>query len=566
MTFDNDIKTLTDREHILQRPSMYIGGVDLINSEDYILQNDEFKKCKLSYVPGLIKICNEIIDNSVDIAIKTEFKICNKIEIEISDNSMTVKDNGTGIPVKETDQGWMPYLAWGMAKSGSNFNDENRSALGMNGVGSFATNCFSKEFIGISDDGEKRYIIKFTDNASNYTDKISKSQKRGVTVTFTPDFERFGLTRFDQEHINILKQRVINLALSFPELKFVFNKEKINVNNFKKYIELFKSPYEIVESDNYSYAVLVNTSDAFEHFSYLNGLKLTEGGTHVEVFTNNVVSRIRDKLEKRYKSIKPNDIKNKLFVISFVRNFPNAKFNSQTKEKLTNSISEVNDFIDIDYDAFAKKVIKNDGIIDPITEIYKIKEEFKKRQELKNIEKPKKVKDEKYTPSISENKYLLICEGYCLDENTKVLMSDFTSKKVKDVNINDKLLSSELKECTVYAKNKNLRETLKFKTKHGDLILGKNHRMFVYDILEKKFKFLPACEIDKTKHKLVRSKLNSDSRYITVFDNVNKTLLTDETEIHYTDNDNFIIIRDGLIKKIKACEIVSNDVILLSKD
>ena len=89
--------------------------------------------------------------------------------------------------------------------------------------------------------------------------------------------------------------------------------------------------------------------------------------------------------------------------------FPNPKFNSQSKEKITNSNAEMSDYFgEIDYDAISKRVLKNSTIIDPITEVYKIKEELKRRQEMKSLNTPKKIKNDKYLPAIGNSKYLLI--------------------------------------------------------------------------------------------------------------------------------------------------------------
>jgi DNA gyrase/topoisomerase IV subunit B len=100
-------------------------------------------------------------------------------------------------------------------------------------------------------------------------------------------------------------------------------------------------------------------------------------------------------------------------VIAFLKNVKNTKFNSQAKEKITNSIKEINDYFgEIPYDSIVQKIFKNPEIIDPITEVYRIKEEFKRRQELKGLNKPvKKIKSEKYLPSIGVKKYLILCEG-----------------------------------------------------------------------------------------------------------------------------------------------------------
>lgn len=410
-----NIKKMDDRTHILHRSAMYIGAVNMISSQEYVL-TDKMEYKEVHYVPGLIKIINEIIDNSVDIAIKTDFKGCNEVSVKMTSNTVEVQDNGTGIPViKNQDGHYLAELAWGHARAGSNFDDDaNRTQIGMNGIGSFATNCFSEKFIGKTDDGKKSYTITFKNNAETFTDKEEKSSgKSGVHVKFYPDLKRFGLDKIEETHLDIIKQRLINLSMTFPEITFKFNNKKINVGSFKKYVSLFNENSEIYETEDYKFAILPNSDDDFRQFSYVNGLKIPDGGTHIDHISNNVVNRLRDRLQKKYKTIKPGDIKNKLMVIAFLKNVKNTKFNSQSKEKITNSVSEITSYFgEIDFDKIAYKIFRNSNIIDPITEVYRIKEEFKKRQELKNLHKPvKKVKSDKYLPSIGVKKYLMLCEG-----------------------------------------------------------------------------------------------------------------------------------------------------------
>lgn len=410
------IRKLTEREHIITRPSMYIGAVDLTSSNEYVFEDGKITYKQISYVPGLIKIINEIIDNSVDVAIKTEFKSSNEISVKMTSDFIEVQDNGTGIPVVKNEDGhYLAELAWGHARAGSNFDDDaNRTQIGMNGVGSFATNCFSKKFVGKTDDGKKSYTITFKNNAESFVEKEEKSKgKTGVNVKFYPDFQKFGLTEIDDVHMNVIRNRLINLSMSFPDITFKFNGKKINVNSFKKYVAMFSEHAEIFETDNYKFAVLPNSEDDFRQFSYVNGLKIPDGGTHIDIISYQVVSRIRDKLSKKFKTIKPGDIKNKLMIIAFLKNVKNTKFNSQSKEKITNSTSEINDYFgDIPWDKFCAKLLRNGSIIDPITEVYRIKEEFRKRQELKGLQKTvKKIKSDKYLPSIGTKKYLMLVEG-----------------------------------------------------------------------------------------------------------------------------------------------------------
>lgn len=411
---NHNIKSLTDREHILLRPSMYIGGVDLVTSKEYIQENGKIAETEIDYVPGLIKIINEVIDNSVDVAIKTNFEHATKITVSITESTVSVQDNGTGIPVKtNSDNVYLPRLCWGHARAGANFDDDkNRTQIGMNGIGSFATNCFSKEFIGETDDGVKSYKIIFKNNASEYVESTSKSKAKGTTVTFKPDLSRFGLDKIDETHIKVIEQRLLNLSMLFPEITFKFNGSKISVGSFKNFVKLFNDESVLLETENYKYAILYNPEDDFRHYTYVNGLKVPDGGTHIDSIVDPVVNYMREKLQKKFKTIKPADIKNKLMVIGFLKNLPNAKFNSQAKEKITNSKRDISEYFgQIDIDGFSNRVLKTESIVNGITEVFRLKEELKRRQDMKSLERVKRVKSDKYLPSVSSNKILFLCEG-----------------------------------------------------------------------------------------------------------------------------------------------------------
>ena len=406
----NDFKVLDDREHLILRPSMYIGSINFEEQNDFNFDEDKMKYENFKIIPGLCKIINEVIDNAIDEAIKTDFKFSTEINIEISEDKVKVQDNGRGIPVVKHGEYYQPFLCWGRAKSGSNFNDDNHTQLGMNGVGSYCSNVFSKKFIGETDDGKNSYKVTFKDNASESTESLGKSSEHGTTVTFYPDLKRFNISEIDEVHINYIYQRVLCLANIFDKIKFKFNKKLIKTKNFKDFIKLFNDNFEIYENENVKIALIPNDSDDFKQFSYVNGLKIKDGGTHVDCIMKNVVNIIRDKISKKYKNIKPGDIRNKLTLITFIKNFPSPKFNSQTKEKLTNSDSEFNNFANIDY-SFVNKILKNNAFIDPIIEIYKIKEEYENRKALKSVEKVKKIKSERYIRGVGDSKYLILTEG-----------------------------------------------------------------------------------------------------------------------------------------------------------
>lgn len=420
---EREFKQLNDREHILVRPNIYIGAVDKNVFNDYFFDSDNnVTYQEVEYVQGFVKIINEVIDNSVDEAIRTKFEYGNKIKVTFNDEnrSIIIEDNGRGIPVKKnSDDLYFPVLCWGYAKSGENFsNDENRETIGLNGVGSYCCNVFSKSFVGETCDGENKFIGKWTDNAENFECTVRKNSSRGTKVEFVPDLKRFSLKisevfSKDSLYKKIIKQRLFNLSICFPKITFVFDGKQVKTGNTKSIFSMFGDSFEHISNDNCMFAVYPNVDDNFKFYSYINGLYLPSGGVHIDVISNEVTSIIRDKLSKKFKGIKPGEIKNKLFIVFYGLNFPSPKFDSQTKEKLTNSAKEIKTYLEgIDLEKFANKILKNSSIIDPIVEIYKIKEEFKRKQEIGTLnKKPKSVKDKKYLPPIGLNKFIVLAEG-----------------------------------------------------------------------------------------------------------------------------------------------------------
>ena len=109
-----DIKILDDITHVLHRPNTYIGATEPSEKEEWVLDDEGLlKRSKLTYSEALLKIINEIIDNSLDEYVKTDGKFSNKIDIDVKDDRITVTDNGRGLPIKKTDDGtWMPIAAF----------------------------------------------------------------------------------------------------------------------------------------------------------------------------------------------------------------------------------------------------------------------------------------------------------------------------------------------------------------------------------------------------------------------------------------------------------------------
>ena len=562
-----NIKVLSDRDHIYQKTEMYAGGVSEVQSTEYIGTKDGIRRAEVSYVPALLKIINEVIDNAVDVHIKTPTAQAPIVDVKMDASAVTVKDNGCGIPVQKNEDGiYLPRVCWGFARSGGNFDLKENAGLGTFGVGSYITNVLSKTFTGVTCDGTNRYTIRFTDNAAQYKEAVTKGAERGTIVTFEPDLERFGLTEISSVYMDLVQQRLLNLKMAFPQLTFKFNGKVIKVASFKAYCQQFNLPFELYEGENYSFAVMHNPEDDFQQFSYVNGLCIKDGGTHIDVIVSNVVDRLREKLTRKYKTIKPGDIRNKLFVVAFCRNFPNPKFNSQTKEKITNSPSEVSKYLDVPWGAVVQKIFKNAGVIDPITEVYKIKEEMKRRQELKSLSKVRKIKNEKYLPPTRRQKYLMIVEGECLEANTKVLMETMDAMPIKDLQVGDHVLDRFMQPTEVQAITKLLKPVVKIKTgvEGLDVTCGTKHRFYCYNKVTKQFCFKEAGAMVPGEDCLVRSNINEQARGARVLENNIdvKVLVLDDDRVTYTENDEFVVLRAGLVVKVKGISIMKDDVLV----
>ena len=411
------MKTLTSVEHILVRPNLWIGSVAPSEKETWVLNEDDtisFKK--ISYTEGLLKICNEAIDNSVDAGIKTNWEKSTKIDITITKDTFTCEDNGTGIPVEKNESGeWIPVIATCVPMSGTNF-EEDRKSIGANGVGIKAANIFSKKFECITCDGKGKLKIVCTDNLS--TKKVSElkpTAKTGTTISFSPDFDRFGVKEFRAELMTMIKTRLKFLSWFYPKCQFTFNGQKIGIKA-KDIASMFPQPAVVLNEPNVY--ICIYPSEEPYNLTYVNGLYMRRGGTQIDYILNKVITDIREKVSKKYKAIKPADIKNRLGIVCFFKGFPNCEFDSQTKETLTNSVGDITSYFQreqIDLDKFTDKILKQKEIINNITEMFRLKEELAEKKELAKLSKVKKeVDSEKYYPPIGKTakKYLMITEGF----------------------------------------------------------------------------------------------------------------------------------------------------------
>lgn len=393
-----EFKILSEAQHALQRPSMYIGSVSL---EDQTAIS--FKDVKtFSIVPGLLKIIEEIIQNSVDEAIRTDFAFANQISIKIQKDAdgdfVQVEDNGRGIPIEETPDGWRPVLCWTRARAGTSFG-ENRETIGANGVGSFLTAVFSRYFCGVTRDGKKILTLETSSNLNEKKVDVQdlKSKKTGTTVTFYPDFDQFqGVDDLTEDHIQLIKDRLTHLAICYPKIKFDFNGSPLLTTSRKNIASLYSESNVSIQDDQkvIIFAPLPKGLDGFQSISYVNGIHIKNGGMHVQYIMNKVIEEMRPMIKKKWKiEVAPSQISSGLVLVTYLSGFLNLKFDSQSKERVTNTQAEVTSYLKMtsdDFKSIAKQIIGQEKIIMPIIEAILWKKEQEDRRALRDLQKKAK--------------------------------------------------------------------------------------------------------------------------------------------------------------------------------
>lgn len=416
----SEFKILNAREHVRTRIGMYLGNSSLEEVERFIL--GEWKK--VQYIPALVKMIDEIIDNSVDEAIRTDFKHANEISILVDDTSVTVTDNGRGIPIEQIEDAdgktlYRPEAAWTRTMSGTSFSDD-RTSIGTNGVGSAATNFLSSKFEGKTWSNGTEFSLRAKNGCDDYsinTKKVSK-EGTGTEVKFVPEFSLFGVKDFtDGMNIpDIVNDRLESLQIAFPEIAFKFNKKRVKATNLNKYAKMYSDHNVQFKEDNVTF-FFAPSEDGFRDNSYLNGVNTREGGTYVSYISNGVANELVDIIKRRHKiDVSKSLIKNGLTFVLFVKNFQNPKFDSQTKEKMTNSISEVNSHYEANcqysFNHIAKKIFACAEIIDPIIEAQLARKLAAEKREAKKAQKNlNRARVAKHIEAKGDDNVLCIVEG-----------------------------------------------------------------------------------------------------------------------------------------------------------
>lgn len=388
-------EVLDDRTHVLKRSGVYIGSV-VGEPQSAII---DYTYQTVTIVPGLVKIIEEVIQNSIDEAIRTNFEFATKIDVAIQETldgtQITVSDNGRGIPMDTIGGKPRAVHAWTSLRAGSNFDDDKRIGVGMNGMGVALTCIFSTEFHGVTCDGKQTLTVHCTDNMKKVSYNTTKGGKRGTKVSFIPDLSRFGVNEFSDDHVTVIKDRLTNWAILYPEITFSLNSKPFKIKSYKDIGSRFHDDAVVFEGNGCGFVFAPSGNDEeFRCLSYVNGIYIKNGGSHVDYILDNIVVDIRAAVKKKHKiDVMPNQIKQHILFASWIRGFPALRFDSQSKERVTNSSAEVSSFLNwVDTDKIAKKIIATPAIIDPMIASILYKKEMQEARELEKKRKDSKQK------------------------------------------------------------------------------------------------------------------------------------------------------------------------------
>ena len=346
----DSIKVLKGLEAVRKRPGMYIGDTD--------------------DGTGLHHMVYEVVDNSIDEALAG---YCQNIEVKInSDGSVTVKDDGRGIPVdmhKGEKKSAAEVIMTQLHAGGKFDHDSYKVSGGLHGVGVSVVNALSKTLkLSINREG-KKYFIEFKDGkAKSPLKHVGKSKdKDGTEINFLPSNEIFSSIKFS---FSILEKRLRELAflnkgikiiltdLSLKKTKSIEFKYDGGILEFVEFLdskreslknkngnELFKKPIYMEGSKNnldIQCSLKWNSGYAEDVYPFTNNIYQKDGGTHLLGFRS-ALTRVINKyandqnlLKKSKVNLSGDDVKEGLTCVLSIK-IPDPKFSSQTKDKLVSS-------------------------------------------------------------------------------------------------------------------------------------------------------------------------------------------------------------------------------------
>uniref|UniRef100_A0A6C0KV20 DNA topoisomerase (ATP-hydrolyzing) n=1 Tax=viral metagenome TaxID=1070528 RepID=A0A6C0KV20_9ZZZZ len=430
----------TDKQHILDNPDTYIGSVEKVDSDQWILsdENDKIIEKNISYIPALFKLFDEGIVNCRDHVIRMQQAVSSNqenalpvsyIDISVQDDGTIVMTNdGNGIDVAEHPEYkvWIPELIFGHLRTSTNYDKTEKKIVGgKNGFGFKLVLIWSTYGSVETIDHVRglKYFQEFSNNLDTIgKPSISKCKSKPFTkIVFKPDYARLGINGLSPDMIALLKKRVYDIsAVTDKSLKVKYNSQIVPIKNFQQYIDLYIGAKGDVarvyeeEGPRWEYAVALSPNHEFIQVSFVNGIHTAKGGKHVEYVLNQITRKLIAFIEKKKKvTVNPNSIKEQL--ILFIRcDIENPAFDSQTKDFMNTPSSKFGSSCNVS-DKFIEKVAKL-GVMDAACAINEVKENKAAKKtdgtKSKNIRGIPKLIDANWAGTDKSNQCMIIlCEG-----------------------------------------------------------------------------------------------------------------------------------------------------------
>ena len=439
----NKYQQKTDKQHILDNPDTYIGSVEKIDSDQWILNEagDTIVEKQIEYIPGLFKLFDEGIVNCRDHVVRMQQAISSansdncipvtNIDITIEeDGTIIMYNDGNGIDVAQHPEYniWIPELIFGHLRTSTNYDKTEKKIVGgKNGFGFKLVLIWST--YGSVETVDHIRNLKYYQEFKNNLDEIgapsiTKCKHKPYTkITFKPDYLRLGIPALTPDIISLLKKRVYDVAaVTDKNLKVRYNSTLVPIKNFQQYIDLYigdKSVSPRVYEDTgpggrWEYAVALTPSDEFVQISFVNGIHTTKGGKHVEYILNQITRKLCEYIEKKKKvKVNPNCIKEQL--ILFLRcDIENPAFDSQTKDYMNTPSSKFGSKCDVS-EKFIEKVAKM-GVMDAALQLTEVKEHKAAKKtdgtKSKSVRGVPKLTDANWAGTDKSNECIIIfCEG-----------------------------------------------------------------------------------------------------------------------------------------------------------